>query len=131
MDRYPAKFTDARGCEVTTITNDGETLRIALRGLEFIGRDFDSLSPREGAAADQLQPFTLHHNCLCSCRIECRIPIPIHARGEQRACELLVDLSLGDPAPNGGLDCEELRLTLEYDNQRFCGSGKSGWFEDE
>jgi hypothetical protein len=42
-----------------------------------------------------------------------------------------VELALGDPAPNGRLDREQLRIVLEYDDQRFVGHGTSGWFEDE
>lgn len=45
--------------------------------------------------------------------------------------DLLVELVLGAPAPNGGLDREQLRIVLEYDGQRFVGPGTSGWFEDE
>ena len=44
---------------------------------------------------------------------------------------LLVDLVLGDPAPNGGIDREGLRLVLQFDGRTFSGPGTSGWFEDE
>ena len=130
MDLYPATYSDAHGSETTTIANDSETLRLWLRGVEFVGRDFDSLEPT-GAPPKQLQRFRLNQGCLCSCRIECRIPVPVNERGKLSDGSLAVELALGNPAPNGGPDREQLRIVLEYDDQRFIGPGTSGWFEDE
>ena len=130
MDRYPTTYSDAEGSEATTIANDSETLRLSMRGVEFVGRDFDSLEPT-GAAPEKLRRFTLNQGCLCSCRIGCRIPIPVHERGKLLEGSLSVELVLGDPAANGGLDREQLRIVLEYDGQQLAGSGTSGWFEDE
>ncbi len=31
------------------------------------------------------------------------------------------------PGSNGGLDREELGITLDYEGTQFAGSGKSGW----
>lgn len=130
LDRYPATYSDAHGSETTTIDNDGETLRLTLRNVDFVGRDFDSLEPN-GATPEQLRVFTLNHGSLCSCRIEFRIPVPIHDRGSLLGGVLSVTLVLGDPAANGGLGGEQLRLVLEYGGQQIAGTGTSGWFEDE
>jgi hypothetical protein len=129
VDSYPAVYSDASGREATTITNDGETLRLWLRGIEFVGSDFDSLEPT--GAPGQSTRFTLNQGCLCSCRIECRIPVPVHDRGRILDGALSVELVLGDPAPNGGIDREQLKITLEYGGQQFASAGTSGWFEDE
>ncbi len=131
MDSYPTKFTDSHDSEQTAITNDGETLRMGIRGVQFAGTDFDSLAPSDNASQHQLSQFALNHNELCSCRIECAIPIPVYDHGKQTAATLYVDLILGSPDPKGGLDREELRITLACDRGRFAGSGRSGWFEDE
>ena len=131
MVRYPTKYTDSHGLETTTIFNNGETLRVSLRGLEFVGNDFDSLESPKGATPEQLEPFSLHHRCLCRCRLECQIPVLIHDRSQQVHGDLVVELVLGGPTPNGQLDREELRIILEYDNERFESCGTSGWFEDE
>ncbi len=130
MARYPATYSDAQGSETTTIDNDGETLGLSLRSVEFVGRDFDSLAPKE-ASSEQLRRFALNQGCLCSCRIECQIPVPVHDHGRLVDGALSVELMLGDPAPNGGLDREQLRIVLEYGGERFAGRGTSGWFEDE
>lgn len=128
--RYPTTYTDARGSEQTVIINDSDTLRVRLRGVDFIGPDFDSLSPTEGATPEQIRQFTLQQGDLCSCRIECRIPVPIGGRIETDGT-LLVELVLGDPAPNGWLDREDLRLVLRFDDHTFASPGTSGWFEGE
>ncbi|MCA9227475.1 MAG: hypothetical protein KDA47_17770 [Planctomycetales bacterium] len=131
MDRYPAKYTDAHGTEGTCITNDGETLRMTVRGVEFAATDFDSLEPSEDTAADQLHSFSLHRGELCSCRIECEMQIPIHDNGVDLTGTLAIVLQLGDPTPNSGLDREQLSVVLNYNERTIAGSGKGGWFEDE
>ena len=130
MEQYNATYSDAHGSEMTTIDNDGETLSLSLRGVEFVGADFDALEPK-GAAPEQLRPFRLNQGCLCSCRIECRIPVPVYDQGSLRDGALMVALTLGDPTGNGGLDQEQLRIVLEYGGHRIAGPGTSGWFEDE
>ena len=57
--------------------------------------------------------------------------IPIHDNGQDLTGTLAINLQLGDPAPNDGLDREQLLVALKYNEQDFAGSGKSGWFEDE
>lgn len=130
MDRYPAKYTDANGFEDTSITNDGQTLRMVTRGVEFVGTDFDSLEPLADATKEQLRTFSLHNGSLCSCCIELQVPIAIHDNGQEITGNLEVGLQLGGPAFNGALDREELSLVLQYSGQRFVGSGTSASFED-
>ena len=128
--RYAATYVDARGSEHTVITNDGETLRVRLRGVEFAGPDFDGLGPVGGTPAEHLRPFTLQHGDLCACRIEWQMPVPIGGRVETHAV-LRAHLVLGNPTPNGAIDRQELRLVLEFDGRSFASRGTSGWFEDE
>lgn len=130
MARYPVTYSDANGSETTTLENDGETLRVILRGVELCGPDFDSLSPA-GASPDDLRSFTLNQDCLCACRLECRIPVPVNDHGRLSEGTLVVTLVLGEPTPRGGLDREELRIVLEHDGRKIAGPGTSGWFEDE
>lgn len=131
MNPCPAKYTDAKGEVQTSISNDGETLRINIRGVEFTGTDFDSLQPADDATPDQLGLVSLNVGRLCSCQIECELPIPVYGNGQELTGKLTIVLQLGDPAPNGGRDRQELLLCLEVNEQSFAGSGISGWFEDE
>jgi len=131
MISWPATYTDARGVETTVVLNDGETLRLPLRGVEFAGRDFDSLAAPANAPPEALRRFSFSGGCLCSCRIECEIPVSIHDSGQDAGGVLRVELSLGDARPDGGIDREELRLVLTVGDRRYAGSGTGGWFEDE
>lgn len=124
MARYPVTYSDANGSETTTLENDGETLRVILRGVELCGPDFDSLSPA-GASPDDLRSFTLNQDCLCACRLECRIPVPVNDHGRLSEGTLLVTLVLGEPTPRGGLDREELRIVLEHDGRKIAGRGRA------
>jgi hypothetical protein len=127
---FPAKYSDAHGSETTVIDNDGETLRLFLRSVEFVGSDFESFEPK-GAAHEQLRSFTLYNGRLSACRIECQIPVSVLDRGKLAAGALSVELALGDAAQNGGLGRVGVRIVLDYDGRRFAGPGASGWFEDE
>ena len=127
---YPAVYTDARGSEETVVVNDGVTLGMRLRGVDFAGRDFDRFEPSPHATPEQLRPFTLNAGSLCSCRIVCDFPVPVGGRVEIDGL-LRVDLVLGDPAPNGAIDRGVLGLVLRFDGREFASPGTSGWFEDE
>ncbi len=131
MNCYPVKYTDASGSEVTTITNDGETLRMVVRGLEFSGDDFDSFEPPDDATGEQLQTFELRNGWLCSLQLEFEIPIPVCSSAQSSSGSLAVVLRLGKAAPSGVRDHDELSIALRYDGQEIVGPGTSGWFEDE
>lgn len=131
MDKYSGTYTDARGSESIVIYNDGRNLSVTIRGVEFSGTDFDALTPTANATADQLGAFSLHRHDLCACRIACEMPISVHDNGQQKMGALFIQLKLGEPAPNGGLDRQALSLVLSFGQQRFASSGSKGWFEDE
>lgn len=131
MDTYVARYRDARGMEQTVITNDSLTLCMELRGVRFTGSDFDAFEPDQNATSDQLAKFSLHHNSLCSCQIECEIPVAISVHGEPQQATLFVDLMLGDPRPNRGLEREDLNLKIVTDFGEYSSSGRWGVFEHE
>lgn len=106
---YPAVYTDARGSVETVVVNDGVTMGVRIRGVDFAGNDLDCFEPSPDATTEKLRPFTLHAGSLCSCRIECDIPVAVSGRIETNGV-LRVDLVLGDPAPNGAPDGQTLRL---------------------
>ncbi|NUP07554.1 MAG: hypothetical protein HOW73_16015 [Polyangiaceae bacterium] len=130
-DVYEATFEDARGPETTQIHNDGAELRVSLRGVDFVGSDFDGLSPIETHLERARALFTLQHDCLCSCRLQWVMPLAIEYRGEIGTALLAATLDLGDPTPNGGISSEVLALELRTPVGTTRSSGHSGWFEDE
>ncbi|MCB8965437.1 MAG: hypothetical protein H6660_00945 [Ardenticatenaceae bacterium] len=125
---YPAKYRDSFGEEITQIKNDGQELRILLRGVLFLGNDFDTLSPQIDLNSPELATFTLVDGTPCNCEIECEMPMPM-ATGETGT--LFVHLTLGAPLPNGALDNELVRLRLQFGGLQFESAGKHGYFEDE
>jgi hypothetical protein len=131
MFHYAARYTDRSGQESTSIANDGKTLTMKVRGVVFQGADFDSLEAVGGHDPGRLASFTLQQGCLCSCVIEADIPIPVATPNGTEEGVLKARLELGNPAPNGGLDRENLTLELRQGGRSFVSSGRSGWFEDE
>lgn len=128
--RYPGTYSDDHGLEVIEITNDGDELRLKVRGVEFYGSDFDGLEPEESTAPALLEQFTLNHRDLCGCELSWEMPIVIIEQEHELLGRLEITLSLGAPAPNGGIDHEELSITLCYGEHRVESVGGSGWFED-
>lgn len=124
-------YVDAHGSEAITITNDSETLRTKIRGVEFVGNDFDGLSPLDGAPAECLHSFTLNQGELCACVFTFEISMPIVARQSELQGTLYATLQLGSPAANGSISHERLQLALAYADERVVSSGETGWFEGE
>lgn len=124
MHEYPATYTDAHGTESTVITNDGETLRMVVRGVEFSGRDFETWEPTEGTASEHLQTFQVgEYGSIYGFRLECSMPIPVYNREHQEVGELRVDLNFRE---------HYLQLALILGDERFEGdssSRRSYWFE--
>lgn len=128
---YPARYRDRSGEELTAISNDGKTLTMAVRGVRFSGRDFDSFEPEDLSDPMRLSSFSFLLGCLCSCLIEADIPIPVVTPDGEASGLLTFELELGGPLPTGQMDRERLKLRLEADGGTYHSDGKTGWFEDE
>ena len=131
-EEYPARYSDTNGAEKTVIRNDGKTLRMRLRGVDFSGAMFDDFEPEAGTDAAALTSFHISQfNALCGCFIEYDMPMPVVANGAEKKALLHTKIVLGVPTARGGIDREEVRSTLHYEKNEYSGSGRSGWFEDE
>lgn len=128
---YPARYTDRFGTEPTTITNDGTTLTMVVRGVRCHGNDFDGFEPQGVTDPAQLATFTLLHGSLCFCTVEADIPIPVVTPTGTVDGLLTFELVLGEPLPTGQMDRERLALRLVVGQQTYASDGTSGWFEDE
>ncbi len=128
---YPALYRDRLGEVLTTITNDGEKLRMCLRNVEFTGTALDDWEPELDADAPELKLFTFDCGELCAYTLEFSMPMPvISPSGSIPGC-LHVQLSLGLPRGFRGLDRENLLLSLHVADQVFDSQGTSALFEDE
>lgn len=128
---YPATYEDRHGREQVAIHNDGEVLRLTVRGVTFSGPDFDSLSPSPEAEPALLESFMLYGGDLCVCTLRWTMPLPLVSGGVETPAWLDASLILGEPAPPRGLTQERLALELRSSLGNFRSRGTSGWFEDE
>ena len=126
---YPARYQDARGVEATTIHNDGRTLRMVLRGLEFSGSDFEGFEPPPGLDAATRASFSLVFGELADCVIEWEMSMGVMVGDRVTEGHLAARLSLGPGGPRGGLTHETLRLVLRWEAW-VVESRERGWFED-
>lgn len=130
-ESYPAKYRDNHGEEITSIENAGEQLSLTVRGVAFLGDDFDSLETSIPLNSPQLKSFTLHESSLADCEIECDMPITAVTLTETTLCNLHMHLKLGKPLTNGALENETLQLSLDLNGKAYTSCGQHGWFEDE
>lgn len=133
LAHYPALYSDAQGEERTVIENDGKQLRMVVRGIEFVGRDFDGLEPLCDLTDSRLASFTSYKGEICGYRLECVMPVLVVASEELLDGQLQVQFVLGHPRPEGnrGIDQETLQLCLSFGGASFWSKGTSGGFEDE
>jgi hypothetical protein len=128
---YRARYKDRFGEVVTTISNDGGTLTMVVRGVRFRGTDFDGFEPQGVSDPAQLSSFTFLHGSLCFCVIEADIPVPVVTPAGAVDGQLTFELELGEPLRTGQMDRERLKLSLAVNSKNYSSEGKTGWFEGE
>lgn len=132
---YSGTYEDQTGRETIHIQNDGRLLFMTVRDVRMQGRSFDDWETLDASRPDG-RGFTWNRGGLCDCRITCEIPMRIAREdsGIDLTGVLLMELFLGRPAKHGGIDREELRLTLKYSNpegyETVSRSGSMDCFED-
>lgn len=111
---YPARYRDARGEEATTIFNDGRTLRMVVRSVEFSGPDFDGFEPPPRMEDAIGESFSLYDKSLTDCVLEWEMPIGMIIGDRDIEGRLTARLDRGPPRPepNRGITRENLHLTL-------------------
>jgi hypothetical protein len=127
---YPTKYQDKFGEETTTIHNDGKTLRMNLRGVEFVGRFLDDWEPSNQIDIENATRFPLHHNELYSYSMKFEIPVPVTVKTQTISGTLRANLELGKPNAKGGVDYEKLQLQLAFNDKTYVSSENQGWFDD-
>lgn len=127
IDSYRAIYRDKLGKEITTIQNDGETLRMIIRDVEFQGDDFDSFEPVGDYENNLSALFPSGQNVLSACIIECDIPIPVVVGIKKTQGILHVYFK---PREFDNTDLK-LQLTLVYEGHSFESDGVQGYFDLE
>lgn len=126
---YAAVYRDANGEEKTAIQNDGKTLRMAVRGVEFAGPSFDQFKPITSTGDVRQAPFTFERGDLCAYVIECNIGVPVVVNESILRGTLHVYLDLGGPVEGKRIGHEILRLTLKSQQHTVRSYDEDGVFE--
>ncbi len=126
----PTTYRDKFGTETTVIQNDGKVLSVTLRGVEFVGSMFDDFELKNPNESD-INSFVFNHGYLCSCEIDCEIPVQITIARSEVKGKLRVHIELGGPKSNGGIEFEKIRLELLVNDKSYKSPGLNGWFDDE
>jgi hypothetical protein len=130
MVSWSGWYHDRQGSEPIVIDNDGRLLRVSIRSVAFVGADFDALEPVDGVT-DVPDSLRMDFGALCSCTIEWDIPVAIVTSGVQADGVLHCELRLGDPGgPHGGLDAEDLNMTLHGAGPVCTTQQSHGFFEE-
>jgi len=124
-------YSDARGDVISEIENDGKNLTTRLRGVTFLGDDFDSLSPVEDTSEEFLHEFDLHQGFLCCCKLVVTIPTTVIEREVELKVDLEATIELGASSSKGGLESEDVSIRLLHPKGEINSTGTSGWFENE
>jgi hypothetical protein len=134
---YPAQYTDEFGTEATIIINNGSSLKMTLRGVDFSGKDFHSFKI-QSTINDKNSKFNLFADELCGYFIDCQIPILIVHNDEESQALLYVYIEYGRPAEvvspvktnlenNLGIVVETMRLEIEYQGKTYSSSGENSY----
>jgi hypothetical protein len=139
---FPITYTDKFGAESTSITNDGQILKLSLRGVEFSGNDFYSF--RISPDIDELKEkhFNLFERFLCGYSMQCQISVLLVNGKDTLQTTLIANIEYGEPVEgrtmftsqggktytvNKQIDLEILKLGIEYLEKTYTSSGKNGY----
>ncbi len=138
MQVFKTKYTDSSGTVNTKIENgfneeSNFCLLLDISDVKFQGSSFDDfeLIDKKAFSPTQLQRFTLnklkYHNSedfefeLCNCRLEVLIPVEIIETNNCKVSklELRMELKLGKPKSNGGIDFENATFSINIHNTQY------------
>ena len=132
---YPTIYRDAHGEESTVIENDGQTLRMVVRGIEFISNpfgSFDMLTAQNVEAAGQAG-FTLDSYAdLLAGTLMFDMPLTVITDNQETTATLIVKLSLEGAGVNAAdKPWADPDMILAYNGLRYVSRGGGGSFEGE
>lgn len=132
---YPTVYRDAHGEENTVIENDGQTLRMVVRGVEFISNPFglfDDFKPILGVGSE-ISLFKFGQlGELIAATLQFDVPLPVVVRNEivNMTLEVTIDLEgVGSRRVLG--DAADPRMALAFGDHLFASRGGWGSFEGE
>jgi hypothetical protein len=144
---YPAHYKDEFGIEETVIFDDGDVIRMTLRGFEFSG-DFYSLSISSKSYDKARNLFTFFEDEICGYAIDFQIPVGVVTNNDELQALLHAHVEYGKPVDvrdrnlfrerngvttkiNQRIDRRSLRLEIEHQGKTYRSDGQSGDFETQ
>ena len=98
IKQYPTVYRDKFGEETTVIYNDGKTLTMTLRGVEFKAWDIFDFAKPESGVIEQLSSFSFCHDYLCDYTLECSGPVQVVVGELEKETELKIHIDIGKPS---------------------------------
>ncbi len=133
---YPATYCDALGEEQIVIENDGQTLRMVVRGVEFVSTPFGSFDDFTPTAQEEasLAGFTLdsYRDLIAATLIfDVLMPLVADAGTVPSTLTVHIDLAGTGPRDEADRDWADPRITLSVGDNHYASSGGWGCFEME
>jgi len=131
---YPAIYRDEQGEEEIVIENDGQSLRMVVRGVEFISApfgSFDSMTPTAQIEAS-LASFTLDsYRDLIAATLIFEVPMPLVTDADTVVSTLTVQIDLegAGPREEAARNWADPRITLSVGDNQYASAGGWGCFE--
>jgi len=133
MTTYPAIYRDAHGEEHTVIENDGQTLRMIVRGIEFVSKAFGSFEFLTAQNRDEAisAGFALdRYDDLLAATIIYEMPLMVIVRHEEILGTLTVQVDLEGAGTNAAeRPWADPILSLAYNDLQYATGSYSGCFE--
>jgi len=142
--KYKGLYKDSFGTLEIEIENDFNMLSMELDGVEFRGPEFADICivDKSKYSDTQLKRFTFLSmsvyqtniivESLCNCSFETVVPQVIidKLNHSEFYADLMIEYSLGNvrPKPRGGLDHDQVKLTLTINDKLYSGTG--GYMEE-
>lgn len=114
---WQGTYQDRHGTEQVEFHNDGSTIRVRIRGVEFAGSDFNCLDPDPAQQLDG-DAFELDLGSLTSCTMRWEIPLTVVSEGRPSDGMLQCRLLLAAPSSPRRAGREDLHLTLLFEDTR-------------
>lgn len=134
MAIYPAVYRDVHGEEHTVIENDGQTLRMVVRGVELATDDPDSFSPMGTPPVTLLARLPMSFSYLCSYVLEFDVIVSVVTDDQIAEGMLHLRYDMGGPRVDGsidrGLGREDITASLTYNNLIFTTSRNHDYLEN-
>ena len=132
LAEYPTTYTDTFGSEETVIINDGKTLRMTVRGVEYVSTELGGFNTFERVKAVEKGATSLaEREFLSAATLTAVMSIPVSGPESTVPTTLTAVIDLEGIKDMGDWPYDDVRLILDYDGHKYSSTGGDGSFEEE